>query len=818
MNSRSDSMLDPAIYHSVFHTSPFAECLIAASPDFTVIDANESLLRTSARKREELVGKGLFEAFPADPTDSQDTGTVALHRSLLRAMNSGQPDEMPIQRYPIPVQLRDGTWRHEERFWSVSNTPVFDATGKLICISHRTIDVTDHARAENAEKLQAARNAFQVELAERIRPLNDPEEVTVTACELLGKFLNAERVFYGAVDETGEFIRVMQGWASSKLTSLAGKQLRLSDFDPAIVDDVCAGKVVAIEDVTTHPYCASCVDACLANGVRAFMGVPLLKKGKLISILNVHYPDIHRWSDLEIATADDMVSLTWSTLENAYPQTKLRIERDRSQAVFDTMKEGFVVLDHDWTVQYMNTEGYRLSDRVGQQAIGRNHWEMWPEYVGTDVERLYHRVMQTRSPETVEFHNTYPDGRILWLEIRVFPAMENGIALFCRDISSRKEAEERLQDAERRKDEFLAMLAHELRNPLAPIGAAAELLQRVRLSEDQLRKTSAVISRQVTHMTELIDDLLDVSRVTRGLIEMDKTPLHIQQVVTDAVEQVSPLMRANRHELTLRLTSQTAIVEGDKKRLVQVVANILNNASKYTADGGHIALRTAVDDSSVMIEIADNGIGMTSDMTKHAFDLFAQAERTSDRSSGGLGLGLALVKSLVDLHGGKVTCKSEGLGAGSTFTICLPRLPDRLHPVDRHPSESTADLETAAALRILVVDDNLDAAEMLKILLESMGHEVLVEHGPFEALERAKLCKPQVCLVDIGLPVIDGNELARRLRSQPENAGTVLIAVTGYGQESDRQSTLSAGFDHHFVKPVDTKALTSILSAAVIPD
>ena len=806
-------MLDPKIYHSVFHSSPFAECLIAPGPDFTVIDANESLLRASSRQREELVGKGLFEAFPADPTDSQDTGTAALHQSLLRAMASGQSDEMPIQRYPIPVQLEDGSWRHEERFWKVSNTPIFDANGKLTCISHRTMDVTEHARAEIAAKLHAARRAFQAELAERIRPLNDADEVTAAACELLGKFLNADRVFYGAVDKTEEFMRVMQGWAGSTLTSMAGMRLRLSDFGPAIIDVVRAGKVVAIEDVATHPQCASYINAYSSNGVRAFLSVPLLKKGKLISILNIHYPDVHRWSDLEIATADDMVELTWSALENAYAQTKLRIERDRSQAVFDTMTEGFVMMDREWTVQYMNGEGYRLSDRIGQQVIGHNHWDIWPEHVGTDVERLYQRVMQTRSSETIEFHNTYPDGRMLWLEIRVYPATEGGIALFCRDVTCRKEAEERLQDADRRKDEFLAMLAHELRNPLAPIGAAAELLQRVKLDEEQLRKTSAVISRQVSHMTELIDDLLDVSRVTRGLIDMDKAPLHIQQVVTDAVEQVSPLMRAHRHELTLRLTSQTAMVAGDKKRLVQVVSNILNNASKYTADGGHIALRATANDSDVLVEITDDGIGMTPDTTKHAFDLFAQAERTSDRSSGGLGLGLALVKSLVDLHGGSVACKSEGLGAGSTFTIRLPRLSELDRPADRNALEDATKPKPAAALRILVVDDNVDAAEMLKLLLEAIGHEVVVEHGAYDALERAKLCKPQVCLVDIGLPVIDGNELARRMRSQSENAGAVLIAVTGYGQESDRLSTLAAGFDHHFVKPIDTVALTSILSA-----
>lgn len=390
----------------------------------------------------------------------------------------------------------------------------------------------------------------------------------------------------------------------------------------------------------------------------------------------------------------------------------------------------------------------------------------------------------------------------------------NVIGVFAQghDVTEAYKASIALQDADRRKDEFLAMLAHELRNPLAPIGAAAELLQRVKLDEDRVKKTSAVIGRQVKHMTGLIDDMLDVSRVTRGLIELDNRVVDIHQVVSEAVEQVSPLIRSRRHELTLRLASQTALVQGDKKRLVQVLANVLNNAAKYTTEGGHLVLCTSVENQQVLIEVTDDGVGMTPQTVKHAFDLFAQAERSSDRSSGGLGLGLALVKSLVGLHSGDVTCNSKGLGQGSTFSIYLPRLGKSERTALSTSSEDVAPPAPAASLRILVVDDNIDAAEMLKLLLEAMGHEVLVEYGALRALEQAKRYSPQVCLIDIGLPEIDGNEVARRLRKQSENAAAVLIAVTGYGHESDRVSSSAAGFDHHLVKPVDTSALTSVLS------
>jgi CheY-like chemotaxis protein len=245
-----------------------------------------------------------------------------------------------------------------------------------------------------------------------------------------------------------------------------------------------------------------------------------------------------------------------------------------------------------------------------------------------------------------------------------------------------------------------------------------------------------------------------------------------------------------------------------------VVANVINNAAKYTAEGGHLVLCTLVRESDVLIEVTDDGIGMTPEMTKHAFDLFTQAERTSDRASGGLGLGLSLVKSLVELHGGSVGCKSGGLGEGSTFSISLPLLREKTNPASSDASFDDSHPTNAASLRILIVDDNVDAADMLRLVLEASGHEVAVEHGPYPALEKAKRDSPQICLIDIGLPDIDGNELARRLRAQPGNRHAVLVAVTGYGQDSDRLDALAAGFDHLLVKPVDTAKLFAILAEA----
>lgn len=365
------------------------------------------------------------------------------------------------------------------------------------------------------------------------------------------------------------------------------------------------------------------------------------------------------------------------------------------------------------------------------------------------------------------------------------------------------------EQASRAKDEFLAMLAHELRNPLAPISAAAELLTLTEPDRERVRKASAVISRQARHMSGLINDLLDVSRVTRGLIVLEQDTLDLCRVLAEAVEQARPLVDARRHRLVLHLPDEPVVVNGDHKRLVQVASNVLNNAAKYTPEGGNIVLRLAVQGESAVIAITDDGVGMSPDLVKRAFDLFAQAQRTSDRSQGGLGLGLALVRSLVELHRGTVSARSAGPGCGSAFTIRLPRIVHArvLEQPGRRPHP-----RGATGRRVLIVDDNIDAAHMLAKFLEIQGHAVHVEHDAVAALAASASAAPDVFLLDIGLPGIDGYELARRLRASPAARSAVLVAITGYGGQQDREHTAAAGFDHHFIKPVDLDALSGLLA------
>ncbi|TWI66139.1 PAS domain S-box-containing protein [Pseudoduganella lurida] len=378
------------------------------------------------------------------------------------------------------------------------------------------------------------------------------------------------------------------------------------------------------------------------------------------------------------------------------------------------------------------------------------------------------------------------------------------------DVTPIEKAQQELRDAGRRKDEFLAMLAHELRNPLAPIATAAELLRLGVLDPARVQQTSGVIARQVDHMTKLVDDLLDVSRVTRGLITLRREPLDFSAVVAEAVEQAETLMNAKGHRLTVELPDDAGWVLGDRTRLIQVLSNLLNNAARYTPARGTIAVRVTSDAGQVCASVEDSGIGIAAPLLPHVFELFTQAERSSDRSQGGLGLGLALVKSLVELQGGTVDVRSEGQGLGSRFTVRLPRIGMPLFaPATAADAQA---VHGTAGRHMMVVDDNLDAARMLALLLESSGHSAEVCTDGFMALEAVVHSAPSALFLDIGLPGMDGYELVRRLRALPETSHACIVAVTGYGTPEDRARALAAGFDEHLVKPVQPKALYTILA------
>lgn len=378
-----------------------------------------------------------------------------------------------------------------------------------------------------------------------------------------------------------------------------------------------------------------------------------------------------------------------------------------------------------------------------------------------------------------------------------------------KELVSRREAEAKLRDADRRKDEFLAMLAHELRNPLAPISMAAKILGMEKLTAARAKQTSQIIERQIGHMTSLLDDLLDVSRVTRGLVTLVPELHNIGAIVNDAVEQARPLFGSRSQCLTLALSAHGAQVRGDGTRLVQILTNLLNNASKYTPRGGAIELELTQDATMVQIVVRDNGIGIDSKLLPDIFDLFVQGERSPDRAQGGLGLGLALVKNLVERHQGSVSAASKGPGAGSEFTVRLPRAYGVAQVLK--PCESSSAAGTGKD--ILIVDDNVDAADTLSLFLSTVGHRMRVAYDGSTAIGMVEQSPPEVLILDIGLPDIDGYDLARQVRALPQTASAILVALTGYGQPADRERSVAAGFNHHLTKPVDAAVLLRLLAS-----
>jgi PAS domain S-box-containing protein len=388
------------------------------------------------------------------------------------------------------------------------------------------------------------------------------------------------------------------------------------------------------------------------------------------------------------------------------------------------------------------------------------------------------------------------------------------LSVIVSDLTERKErdalqmAEEALRLADRRKDEFLATLAHELRNPLAPMRSAVHILRLTTPSAPDVKWAHDVIDRQIQQMTRHVDDLLDLSRISRNQLTLRREQIEVASIVQSAIETSQPLIDHGRHVLTVELPPRPLHVDGDHTRLAQVFANLLNNAAKYTDDGGRITLSATEEGGEIVVTVRDDGVGIAEDLLPHIFDMYTQVDRTVDRSQGGLGIGLTLVRRLVQLHGGSVHARSAGLNRGSEFQVRLPRLAVLV------PDASAPPLRIAPSqrrFRMLVVDDNVDSADSLGIMLRLMGNDVEVAYGGMQAVEFAGASQPEVVLLDLDMPKMSGYEACRLIRELPSGSPATVIALTGYGQAADRQRTREHGFDHHIVKPVDAAELMELL-------
>jgi PAS domain S-box-containing protein len=502
-------------------------------------------------------------------------------------------------------------------------------------------------------------------------------------------------------------------------------------------------------------------------------------------------------------------------------------QREQLHTTLSCMADGVLVTDVDGRLTLLNPTAEAMTGWSMADAAGKPWWEVLSirrddgqQDVESPIERVLHErcVVHEKMPLVL----TSRTGRVIPIAYSAAPirhadGQTTGVVLIFRDESERRRTELALRNADRRKDNFLATLAHELRNPLAPIAMGLELLD---LSADDPQSTAeirAMMQRQTQHMVRLIDDLLDVSRITRGKLELRRGQIAIADVVRNAVEAAQPLIEENRHELTVDLPDRPLLMYADANRLTQVVTNLLNNAAKFTPREGRISLVAENAGSDVVLTVSDSGIGVPADKIDYIFDMFAQINDGSDSGRAGLGIGLTLAKRLVEMHGGSIEAQSRGKNLGTTFRLRLPALPEPERPSPHRDAPQRRDLSRSPKRRVLIVDDNADALESLCRLVSLMGNDVRRAHDGLEALEVARTFRPDIVLMDLGMPNLSGFEAARRMRQEPWGGGLSLVATTGWGQDDDRRRTAEAGFDRHLVKPIAVDSLREVLSDFAAP-
>ncbi|WP_437852161.1 ATP-binding protein [Sorangium sp. So ce363] len=567
-------------------------------------------------------------------------------------------------------------------------------------------------------------------------------------------------------------------------------------------------------------------------GVQAYAGYPLISHDRLLGTLAFATSKRSHMNADELSLMQTLSVQVAAVLERNRLCRSLRASEQAAQRhlallqnVYSTAPVGLCFLDRDLRYVSVNETLARITGRPISEHIGRTLGEFIPE--ATPFKDLCKRVLETEQEVTnCELRVARPEGDHHWL-VSVHPVRDEagtmlGINVVVQEVTERKRAEQALlaseqalREADRRKDEFLVMLAHELRNPLAPIRTAIQVLDITGGDAPEAVRTRDMIARQVAHMARMIDDLLDVSRVARGKIELRKEPCDLARIVRQVTDDYAPSFQDNGIELLVSLPDEPVWAAGDHTRLAQVIGNLLHNALKFTDAGGRVVACLEADPATntAVIVVEDSGIGMDPSMIPRVFETFSQADSSLDRRRGGLGLGLSLVHSLIAMHGGSVEAHSEGPGRGSTFRVRLP-LSSTPVPSIRGPEPvrpATASREES--LRVLVVEDNLDTADILKQLLALLGYQAEVAYTGPAGLAMGRTLAPDVVLCDLGLPGMDGYALARALRADPATAGAYLIAQTGYGHAEDRRRAREAGFDLHMTKPIDPTELERVLSS-----
>jgi PAS domain S-box-containing protein len=776
------------------------DAIISKTLDGRITSWNKGAERLFGYTAHEAVGKSIELIVPPDRRDEEA-------RILDRLRHGDRVDHLEV------VRLRKDGKRVEV---AITISPVHDRHGSIIGASTTARDVTtrkawehDLVRSEEAQRLL-------VGIHDATRGLQDPATVMREIVHKVGEHFHVVRCAYGEVSPEQDELTVTRGYTRG-VPTVAGRYT-LDAFGPLLAGELKAGRTAVVNDVRSDPLTdtATARDTYARMQIGSMVCVPLLRSGRLSAILLMCDDRPRRWTADEAHLLEQVAERTLYAVESARANASLRENRDVLALALSAGRMGVWTRDLTgdrvwWSPELARLLGLSQTPPSRAAVISLLH----PDDMQAVLREVDDAVAQQR-----DFHAEFRfrhalTGELRWLEARgraIYaadgtPQMLFGLGI---DTTEYKRAMEALKEADRRKDEFLATLAHELRNPLAPISSGLHILRTAGGNVQTTRMAREIMERQVQQMVRLVDDLLDVARITTGKVELRCEVIDIADAITDAIETSRPLIESHGQTVSVTLPREPVHVNADRTRLAQVFANLLNNSAKFSDRGTSIAITLAHDGGDAVVRVRDQGAGIESAFLPKIFDMFGQADLGSGRTKGaGLGIGLSLVKRIAEMHGGAVQAFSEGPGRGSEFVVRLPAAEaERPAPA---PAEHAAAL--ASKRRILVVDDNTDAAESLATLLKINGHDTRMAHDGLQAVAEAAEFKPDVVFLDIGMPELDGHETARRIRQAPWGKDMVLVALTGWGQTEDRRRTKEAGFDHHMVKPADPTVVAKLISS-----
>jgi PAS domain S-box-containing protein len=680
-------------------------------------------------------------------------------------------------------------------------------------------DISERKRTQTRLLASDSRLALELDEMNRLHQLSSQLLATRDLRAALDEVLDAAIALldadYGNIQlynphKKGLEIVVQRGFPQAFLDTF---RLVRTEDDSACGRALRSGRRIIIEDVLTDEEYTNLRDIAAAAGYRAVQSTPLLVPGgAVLGMLSTHFRSPHRPSEHQLRLLDLYAREAIELVDRLHAEQALRESEERFRRALQPATVGIVFITPDGIIHEANDAFLKMSgfSRVDLADDGL-HWEQLtpPEW----REEALRSMAEYGSAGLVgpREHDFLRKEGSRWCALCSATRItdDEGVGYII-DITDRKRAEQALKEADRRKDEFLATLAHELRNPLAPISNAMHLLKSDGEHRRRADRLVDMVQRQVRHIVRLVDDLLEVSRITRGKIELRRAPVNLEDIVHAALEANRPLRDRDGHHLQVNLPAEPLMLDADSARLTQVFSNLLNNAVKYTGRGGGIRVSARREGEQALVTVSDTGIGIAPALLPRVFDMFVQGEDAAPNAQGGLGIGLTMARSLVELHGGGIEVRSEGPGRGCEVAVRLPLLPRQAGSVAATP----ALLSTLDGRRLLVVDDNHDAADSLALLLSARGAEARVAYGGREALELLDGWKPHTAILDIGMPEMDGCQLAERIHLDPRHAGLQLIALTGWGQSADRARSHACGFNAHLTKPAEIDTLVAIVTSA----